>query len=168
MKETRFKSLVDAQFNNGYAQAFIAIVVLSGVLFVFDLLGAWDPAIMRLPLWYAKLIYGIGALSGLVIYGGMFVSWLVFKSRLGSVGDGALLWAIRVEVVGLGFHILSLMTLAVSTAQAGAAAIWILPTSLFLAFPHVQLARALIREWANFHFRQAQYQNALNLLKIGA
>lgn len=163
MTRTTFKSFINTEFDNGYAQAFIAFVVLSAVLFVFNLLGAWDPAVMKLPLWYAKLLYAIGGVSGIIVYMGMALGYLSFRNRWPAA---RIKIALLTEILGLSFHIFALLALAISTLTFLSAAIWIAPTTLFLALPHLQLLRRLISEWAKFDYKEEQYASAVRLVGV--
>ncbi len=159
MNEDRFKSLVDTAYSNSYAIFSIAFVVLSAVLFCFNLLAAWDPSVIALPEIYAKAIYGLGGVSGLVVYAGMLLGWLSFR---GNLSHSKL--ALQLEVGGLGAHVVALVTLAASTASAGPSAAWIAPTSFFLAVPHALLFRTQVRELARFGWQQERLAKAVSLV----
>lgn len=161
MTRQTFHSLIRTEFDNGYAISFIAIVVLSALLFVFNLLGAYDPAVLALPEWYAKFIYTLGGLSGIAVYVGMFMGYLSFKNRWEST---RIKKALIIEIIGLSIHIAALIMLAASTIMHPLQALWIAPTSLFLAVPHIQLQMRLIAELAKFDYKEQQYNRALELI----
>lgn len=151
MTDSQLKTFIDTKFNDWYAVVFIVFVVYAAVLYVFDLLPAWDPSVIALPIIVSKAIYAAGAISGLTVLGGMGIGAFDFyrdhkrEKRLAKLS----LW---MQEVGLSIHILSLISLAISTALVAyvdghfADIAWIAPTTLMIAGPHMVRALRIVRE----------------------
>lgn len=173
MPDSQIKTFIDTHFNDWYAVVFIVFVVYAAVLYVFDLLPAWDPSVIALPIVVSKAIYAAGALSGLMVLAGMGIGAYDFyhdhkqEKKLAKTS----LW---MQEVGLSIHILSLISLAISTALVAyvdghfADIAWIAPTTLMIAGPHMVRALRIVREIAYVDYKYqlrtqvGQYQGVMS------